>query len=146
KDAPAPGPLRGGWRGALNGSNSPGRNSPGRGRGNGARGGAPNLMHSTLVYRNGPPDGAAQGQDANGHGTRGRGGRGRARGTHGPPGPDGHQGVEPPQEQRYGSVPPPASLDSPRGRGRGRGRGGRGRGGASRGRGNGGVAADGTQG
>ncbi|TVY79681.1 5'-3' exoribonuclease 1 [Fusarium oxysporum f. sp. cubense] len=147
KDAPAPGPLRGGWRGALNGSNSPGRNSPGRGRGNGARGGAPNLMHSTLVYRNGPPDGATQGQDANGHGTRGRGGRGRARGTHhSSPGPDGHQRVEPPQEQRYGNVPPPASLDSPRGRGRGRGRGGRGRGGASRGRGNGGAAADGTQG
>ncbi|KNA97222.1 exonuclease II [Fusarium oxysporum f. sp. lycopersici 4287] len=147
KDAPAPGPLRGGWRGALNGSNPPGRNSPGRGRGNGARGGAPNLMHSTLVYRNGPPDGATQGQDANGHGTRGRGGRGRARGTHhSSPGPDGHRGVEPPQEQRYGNVPPPASLDSPRGRGRGRGRGGRGRGGASRGRGNGGAAADGTQG
>ncbi|KAF4995535.1 hypothetical protein FGRMN_5078 [Fusarium graminum] len=138
KDAPAPGPLRGGWRGALNGSNS-----GGRGRGNGARGGAPNLVHSTLVYRNGPPDGA----EANGTGTRGRGGRGRGRGNHhGSPGPDIDHGASAPQEQMYGSVPPPASLDQPRGRGRGRGRGGRGRGGPNRGRGNGGATGNGTQG
>ncbi|QPC65253.1 hypothetical protein HYE67_007484 [Fusarium culmorum] len=141
RDAPAPGPLRGGWSGALNGNNSQGRNSPGRGRGNGARGGAPNLMHSTLVYRNGPPNGAAQGHDANGNGTRGRG-RGRGRGSHhGSPAPDGA-----PQEQMYGNVPPPASLDQPRGRGRGRGRGGRGRGGPNRGRGNGGAGGNGSQG
>ncbi|KAM5373784.1 hypothetical protein ACJZ2D_006854 [Fusarium nematophilum] len=147
RDAPAPGPLRGGWRGALNGTNSPGRNSPGRGRGNGARGGAPNLVHSTLVYRNGP-DGAPQGQDANGHGHQGRGGaqtngrgRGRGRGNlHGPPGPDGSHGAIAPEEQRYGNVPPPASLDQPRGRGRGRGRGGRGRGGRRGGRGGNGAA------
>ncbi|KAI8659558.1 hypothetical protein LRP88_06126 [Fusarium phalaenopsidis] len=136
RDAPAPAPLRGGWRGALNGT-------PSRGRGNGARGGGPNLVHSTLVYRNGPPDGAHQGQDSNGHGHRGRGGahsngRGRGRGNlHGSPAPDAG-------EQKYGNVPPPASLDQPRGRGRGRGRGGRGRGG--RGRGNGGAASNATQG
>ncbi|KAH8733548.1 XRN 5'-3' exonuclease N-terminus-domain-containing protein [Ilyonectria robusta] len=135
KDAPAPAPLRGGWRGALNGTHSP----RGRGNGNGGRGGAPNLMHSTLVYRNGP-----EGQGGNGNGRGGYGGRGHGRGNmHGSPGPDaGDQ----PQEQRYGNVPPPASLDQPRGRGRGRGGRGRGRGGPNRGRGGnaGGNAAGGN--
>ncbi|KAF7545163.1 hypothetical protein G7Z17_g9387 [Cylindrodendrum hubeiense] len=122
KDAPAPAPLRGGWRGALNGTHSP----RGRGNANGGRGGAPNLMHSTLVYRNGP-----EGQGGNGNGRGGYGGRGRGN-MHGSPGPEaGNQH----QEQMYGNVPPPASLDQPRGRGRGRGRGGRGRGGPHRGRG-----------
>lgn len=135
KDAPAPAPLRGGWRGALNGTHSP----RGRGNGNGGRGGAPNLMHSTLVYRNGP-----EGQGGNGNGRGGYGGRGHGRGNmHGSLGPDaGDQ----PQEQRYGNVPPPASLDQPRGRGRGRGGRGRGRGGPNRGRGGnaGGNAAGGN--
>ncbi|KAH7008280.1 XRN 5'-3' exonuclease N-terminus-domain-containing protein [Ilyonectria destructans] len=135
KDAPAPAPLRGGWRGALNGTHSP----RGRGNGNGGRGGAPNLMHSTLVYRNGP-----EGQGGNGNGRGGYGGRGHGRGNmHGSPGPDaGDQ----PQEQRYGNVPPPASLDQTRGRGRGRGGRGRGRGGPNRGRGGnaGGNAAGGN--
>ncbi|KIE00565.1 exonuclease Kem1, partial [Metarhizium majus ARSEF 297] len=138
KDAPAPAPLRGGWRGALNGSghstpgrNSPSRGSPGTGRGSpsmgpqrgGSNGTAPNLLHSTLVYRDGssrtPP-----GQTANGTTWRG-GGRGRGRGSH-------HE-TPSPQPGKYSSVPPPASLDG-NGGGRGRGR-GRGRGGANRGRG-----------
>lgn len=135
KDAPAPAPLRGGWRGALNGTHSP----RGRGNGNGGRGGAPNLMHSTLVYRNGP-----EGQGGNGNGRGGHGGRGHGRGNmHSSPGPEAR---EQPQEQRYGNVPPPASLDQPRGRGRGRGGRGRGRGGPNRGRGGnaGGNAAGGN--
>ncbi|KAH6987605.1 XRN 5'-3' exonuclease N-terminus-domain-containing protein [Ilyonectria sp. MPI-CAGE-AT-0026] len=135
KDAPAPAPLRGGWRGALNGTHSP----RGRGNGNGGRGGAPNLMHSTLVYRNGP-----EGQGGNGNGRGGYGGRGHGRGNmHGSPGPDAGDQA---QEQRYGNVPPPASLDQPRGRGRGRGGRGRGRGGPNRGRGGnaGGNAAGGN--
>ncbi|KAH7152261.1 XRN 5'-3' exonuclease N-terminus-domain-containing protein [Dactylonectria estremocensis] len=122
KDTPAPAPLRGGWRGALNGTHSP----RGQSNGNRGRGGAPNLVHSTLVYRNGP-----EGQGGNGNGRGGYGGRGRGN-LHGSPGPDGENQY---QEQKYGNVPPPASLDQPRGRGRGRGRGGRGRGGPHRGRG-----------
>ncbi|KPM35210.1 5'-3' exoribonuclease 1 [Neonectria ditissima] len=141
KDAPAPAPLRGGWRGAVNGTHSPRGRGNGNGNGNGGRGGGPNLMHSTLVYRN-APDG--QGGD-NGGSRGGYGGRGQGRGNfHGSPGPDG--GGNQPQEQRYGNVPPPASLDQQRGRGRGRGRGGRGRGGPYRGRGGnvGGNAAGGN--
>lgn len=149
KDAAAPGPLRGGWRGALNGSghSSPARGSPrGRGspslgpqRGGGNSNGAPNLLHSTLVYRNSPngtppPGQGNEWQTAGGrHGGRGRG-RGNAQGTS-----ISHSGSE--QQGMYSNVPPPASLDSRGGgrggRGRGRGRGGqnRGRGGNSNGRG-----------
>lgn len=121
RDAAAPPALRGSWRGAINGTQSPGR---GRGA---SRGGAPNLMHSTMVYRDGP----------NGSGGRGgpyqTNGRGRG-GFAGSPGPQTGAGSH--QEAMYGNVPPPASLDSSRARGRGRGgRGGRGRGGPGRGRG-----------
>lgn len=120
KDAPAPGPLRGGWRGAVNGSTGRGRGSPHQGAQRG--GGAPNLVHSTLVYRDGP----------NGAGARGSYNHtnGRSRGGH-----QGSNGQPQQQDGMYSSVPPPASLDSSRSRGRGRGRGGRGRGGVSRGRG-----------
>ncbi|KAI5461343.1 exonuclease [Mariannaea sp. PMI_226] len=139
KDAAAPPPLRGGWRGALNGTQSP----RGRGNGNGGRGGAPNLVHSTLVYRN-----AADSANASNRGG-GHGGRGRGRGSHhsspahGSPAPDAvdSQGQD---QRKYGAVPPPASLDQQRGRGRGRGRGGRGRGGPHRGRGNNGGGNAGT--
>lgn len=140
RDAPAPAPLQGGWRGAVtgNGSNTPGRNSPSRGRGSanpGAQrgsngrgngnGSAPHLLHSTLVYRNGSNGTpASSGQHEYG--------RGRARG--------GFQGPQTrpyltEQTGKYSYMPPPASLDSPRGGRGGRGRGGRGRGGPSRGRG-----------
>ena len=131
KDAPTPPMLRGGWRGAMNGSHSPG----GRGRGRGSpqpgaqRGGAPQLMHSTMVYRDGP-NGSSRGQRG-GNDLNGRGGRGAWRGSPAG-GPAGSQ-----QEAMYGNVPPPAELESQRGGGRGRGRGGRSRGGPKRGRGNG---------
>lgn len=122
KDADSPAPLRGGWSNAVNGRG-------GRGNRGGARGGGdqPQLLHSTMVYRD-APNGASR---ANGQGGRGRGGnRG---GQHGQPGQPGRT------EQKYGNVPPPASLDAPRG-GRGRGRGNRGRGGQNRGRGGNGQA------
>lgn len=120
KDADSPAPLRGGWSGAVNGKQSSGR---GRGRGGNANG-EPKLLHSTLVYRDGP-HGNSQ---ANGQSSRGRGGnRGGAAAANGQNG-----------EQKYGNVPPPANLDSPRG-GRGRGRGNRGRGNSNRG-GRGGAA------
>jgi 5'-3' exoribonuclease 1 len=123
KDAPTPAPLRGGWRGAVNGSHGGSRGREGPKRGAQRGGGPPNLVHSTLVYRNGP--GQPQANGANG---QPRGGRSGAQGTHAP---DTNQ-----QQPLYGNVPPPASLDASRGRGRGRGgrgRGGRGRGGPPRG-------------
>lgn len=109
KDADSPAPLRGGWSGAVNG-----RQASGRGRGRGGANGEPKLMHSTLVYRDGP--------NGSGSASRGRGGQrgGAANGQNG--------------DQKYGNVPPPANLDTSRG-GRGRGRGNRGRGGGNRGRG-----------
>ncbi|GKT58587.1 5'-3' exoribonuclease [Colletotrichum tofieldiae] len=136
KDAPAPGPLRGTWRGAANGSH--GQSNRGRGRG-----GGPNLLHSTLVYRP-HQNGTDESHEANGQGQRGGGNfRGRGRGRGGPiqhPGQSGlHEMPAQPQQPMYGNVPPPANLDT-RGRGRGRGgRGGRGRG-APRGRGANGAA------
>ncbi|KJZ80434.1 hypothetical protein HIM_00284 [Hirsutella minnesotensis 3608] len=134
KDAAAPPPLRGGWRGAVNGGGNPQarRGSPNQ------RGAGPNLMHSTLVYRNGPNGSPSPAHGSNGsprrgsNNTRGGGsGRGRGRG-----GADGFQ--TPPSREHtpiYGNVPPPASLDSPRGGRGGRARGSRGRGSSSRGRG-----------
>ncbi|KFA76298.1 hypothetical protein S40288_02951 [Stachybotrys chartarum IBT 40288] len=148
KDAQAPAPLRGGWRGAINGNNG---QSNGRGRGSPGpqRGGAPNLVHSTLVYRGGPPA-AANESGPNGHNHTGRGGgnmngrvngRGRGRGWGSSNGSSTPQGTaDSSNEARYGNVPPPPSLDAPRSRGRGRGRGGRGRGNGNRGQGgNGGI-------
>ncbi|KAG5943164.1 hypothetical protein E4U53_007079 [Claviceps sorghi] len=154
KDAAAPAPLRGSWRGALNGSSGrgpPGRNSPGRGRGNhsmgppqrrgggggifngnangnanghgNANGGAPNLLHSSLVYRN-SPNGTSLPPGSGVHG------RGRGRGG----GFQGQHGGE--QQGKYSNVPPPATWGTakPTGGGeRGRGRGSRGRGAPHRG-------------
>ncbi|GAO19521.1 hypothetical protein UVI_02040640 [Ustilaginoidea virens] len=161
RDAPAPAPLRGSWRGAINrgGHGTPGRNPPGRGGGRGSpelppqrgRGGnghvgngngngngkgtgdGPNLIHSLLVYRESPKDTSQPGNPGHGRG----GGRGRGRGSLAGS-PDGHAEAEP--RGKYSNVPPPAGLDSPRGwrGGRGRGRrggGGRYRGGMNRGRG-----------
>ncbi|KAG6144492.1 hypothetical protein E4U28_001986 [Claviceps purpurea] len=89
----------------------------------------PKLIHSTLVYRNGPPRTTAPheitpppAQSVNGRG------RGRSRG-----GFQAQTSGEQP-EGKYSRVPPPANLTNPRGgSGRGRGRGGRGRGGPHRG-------------
>lgn len=110
KDAQAPAPLRGGWSGTVNG-----KQSSGRGHGRGGANGEPKLLHSTMVYRDGP-------HSSNGQSTRGRGGHrgGAAIGQNG--------------EQKYGNMPPPSNLDASRG-GRGRGRGNRGRGHGNRGRG-----------
>ncbi|KAL6856450.1 exonuclease N-terminus domain-containing protein [Trichoderma novae-zelandiae] len=156
KDAPAPPPLRGGWRGAAGGdasSNGRGRNSPNRGA---ARGGKPNLLHSTLVYRPGPQGGSQGGDDvnqgqnfnhANGRGGGGGGGgggrsQGRGRGNGGNRGPFAPQaGSGRGQPASYNSVPPPANLDAPRGGRGGRGRGGRGRGGSNPNRGRDGTMA-----
>lgn len=136
RDASAPPPLNGSWRGALNGSN--GHNARGRGGHNGgpAQRGTLNIQPSNMVYRPSPHQtpqqdyrGGRGGGFQNGFG---RGGRGGA--PHGRGGPvNGHpQNGSPAQAQSFNAVPPPAGLDS---RGRGRGRGGRG---ASRGRGRGG--------
>ncbi|KAM0335757.1 hypothetical protein ACHAQA_000807 [Verticillium albo-atrum] len=125
KDASAPGPLKGSYRGAINGQSQHGQP---RGGGRGQQGGnVPNLLHSTLVYR--PHPNGHQGAD--GQASRGRG-RGRGRGgpvANGGPAQVQHESAPQPQQQMYGNVPPPAILEA-RGRGRGRGgRGGRGRGG-----------------
>ncbi|CAJ2508070.1 Uu.00g092560.m01.CDS01 [Anthostomella pinea] len=56
RDAPAPGPLRGGWRGAVNGAHRHAANGRGAQSAYGAHDG-PQLQHSSLVYRpmpNGP--------------------------------------------------------------------------------------------
>ncbi len=157
-DAVAPGPLRGSFRGAVNGFN-PQVNGRG-GQPNVA--GVPHLQHSSLVYRPAPngypnqPYNQQYHQQANGGSGRsrgsprgdrgGRGGyRGGARGgsganSNGLTGPDNGQGQGQGQvqgqgqsfpRQSYNAVPPPAGLDGrggSRGRGRGRGRGGQGRG------------------
>ncbi|CZR56812.1 probable KEM1-multifunctional nuclease [Phialocephala subalpina] len=110
REAGAPPPLRGSFRGAVAGNSQNGYSrGDGAPRGRGRRGysGGDNspAVHSSMVIRGSPQ------RDMNG----GRGGRG---------GPA-------PQLQSFNAVPPPPALDA---RGRGRGRGGRGRG-APRGRG-----------
>jgi hypothetical protein len=112
REAGAPPPLQGSFRGAVAGHN--GFRGNGMSRGRGGRGGlgfggdnATPAVHSSIAIRGNAYDG-------------GRGGRGAASGAQSVP-------------QSFNSVPPPAALDA-RGRG-GRGRGsGRGRG-APRGRG-----------
>ncbi|KAK7750233.1 exonuclease II Exo2 [Diatrype stigma] len=138
RDANTPGPLRGSFRGAVNGF---------------ANGGVPHLQHSSMVYRPAPNGNQPYGQNGQqyqgpngnpgGRGGRGspRGGdRGSGRGYRGgggrgggaPHQANGYAGQESGQgypRQSYNAVPPPAGLDSRgggRGRGRGRGRGGRG--------------------
>lgn len=139
RDAPAPAPLRGGWRGALDGG--------GRGRGGGgasqAQRGSLNLLPSHLVYRPSPHQ-AQHGQMQHGagfpngprHDLNGQRGRGRAafRGNRGgrgggfaAPGAGMADDVAGNFQQAapqglYNAVPPPTNLDA-RGGGRGRGRG-----------------------
>ncbi|GAM83983.1 hypothetical protein ANO11243_019730 [Dothideomycetidae sp. 11243] len=136
REAPAPAPLRGGWRGALGGQHANGLNGAGRGRGGGLG------SQQALPIHGGPP--AMRG---------GRGGRGGGRGGYNVvDNSDPMEGVKQRnpdfRPQSYTNVPPPQSLDaSGNGRGRGRGRGGAGRGergGRGRGRGRGNAAADGT--
>jgi len=120
REAGAPPPLRGSFRGAVSGQQSNGfvrGNGFTRGRGQGAAGvgftdtAAP-PVHSSIAIR-----GGAQGHPNNDRGGY-RGGRG-GRGGYGTP------------SQGFNAVPPPANLEA-RGRGRGRARG---RGGVHRGRG-----------
>ncbi|KAJ9148425.1 5'-3' exoribonuclease 1 [Pleurostoma richardsiae] len=153
RDAPTPAPLRGSFRGAINGANV----HLGRGaHGSPGHRGSLNLQPSSMVYRPAPngtaphahgvPNGTHQ--QTNGFTPRGRGGRG-GRGRGGYPAaqgaaPNGHptpasQG--PPPTESYNNMPPPPNLDA-RGRGRGRGRGGsRGRGVPQRGGRGGGAPA-----
>ena len=133
REAPAPGPLRGSFRGAVAGIQA-----------NGTRGGRGRGGPQDLPILGGPPGrggpngfrGRGRG-DASGFVPRGRGGGGRG-GYNVVDNSDPSEGVvrnNPNfRPQNYSNVPPPANLDSPRGgRGRGRGvargpRGGRGRG------------------
>ncbi|KAI0840320.1 exoribonuclease 1 [Hypoxylon sp. FL0890] len=133
RDAPAPTPLRGTWRGAVNGVH---RQSA-QGRGTQAPqmpNGAPPLQHSNMVYRLAPNDqhlhtinqGAPQQNGSfpsRGRGGSHRGGRG-ARGGRGfsadPSSTLNNTNVAGPTGAvSYNAVPPPADLEA-RGGGRGR--------------------------
>ncbi|CAK7211474.1 exonuclease II Exo2 [Sporothrix bragantina] len=155
RDAAPPAPLRGTWRGAINGGNNSGRgrgNGQGQGQGQGQQsrpGPRPgsNLEHSSLVYR----PGGQQQQQQQGNTRGGAGNSGRGRGGRG--GNSNNNNAQQPQQQQsstatpaaaaaagqtFNAVPPPANLNADRGRGRGRGgrgRAGRGRGGNSNGKG-----------
>lgn len=125
KEATAPPPLRGSFRGAVSGSTP-----------RGGRGGLSNGQHADLPFR---PHG-------NGGVPRGPRGRGTMNGTRGGRGGQKYsqtgyvsienggptEGVIPNnpdfRPQNYSHVPPPQGLDQRRGRGRGRGNGSRGRG------------------
>lgn len=127
REAGAPPPLRGSFRGAVAGQTH--GTTRGRGRdGLGFGGDHVPAVHSNNVPIRGPA--GTNGNALQSNGSRGRGGfvnsyRGRGNGI----------GTGVSAQQAFNSVPPPASLDSYRGRGRGRGgRGDRG-GGSSRGRG-----------
>lgn len=129
-EAPAPPPLTGSWRGAVNGQR-------GRGGHDGSGRGTLNIQPSNLVYRPSPNQTPQQGYQGgrggyqNGH--RGGRGNGAPRGRGGLNGAGATSGHNTPA-QSFNAVPPPAGLDTRGGRGRGRGRGG------PRGRGRGGPA------
>ncbi|EPE33770.1 hypothetical protein GLAREA_06783 [Glarea lozoyensis ATCC 20868] len=125
REAGAPPPLRGSFRGAVSG---PGQNGFVRGNGNFNRG----RGRGGMGYENGGP--AIHGNMAirGGPQAQTNGGRGGFRGGRGAP-------------ANFNAVPPPAALDARgRGRGGGRGRGDRGRG-AARGRGGATPAAPAAQ-
>jgi len=125
REAGAPPPLRGSFRGAVAGINNGFRgNNMGRGRG---RGGmlvndhASPAIHSSMAFRNDKPaSNGSRGGHENGFQPGFRGGRGGQ------------------SQPLYNNVPPPSSLDARGGRG-GRGRGAPRARGAGRGRGRGGV-------
>ncbi|KAJ5104630.1 hypothetical protein NUU61_001977 [Penicillium alfredii] len=131
KNAPAPPPLRGPFRGAIAGQN----NGPSRG----GRGGLSNGQSTTLPFRtqaNGGPPRGPRGRDGT-NGTRGGRGQPYTRGGYvavenGDPAEGVVQHNPNFRAQNYSQVPPPQGLDQRRGRGRGRGNGngyrGRGRG------------------
>ncbi|KAH8652315.1 XRN 5'-3' exonuclease N-terminus-domain-containing protein [Xylariales sp. PMI_506] len=141
-DAPAPAPLHGTWRGALNGSASHHKQTRG-GHAQQTQSGVPHLQSANMVYRPAPNGHNSQGNSypsnprSGGGGQRGgRGARDNAHkpATHAQSHAAAAHGESAPA-QDYTAVPPPPNLNA-RGRGRGRGRGQRGgRGGAPRGRG-----------
>lgn len=153
RQAQAPPPLQGGWKGAVVGqSNGQARgNGPprvlrgsrgGRGGTNGTNGAS---AHGSLPHRPHPGhQNSDSGHRGNGRGGRGNGARGSPNITRG-----GYIAVDQGnptdgvvknnpnfRPQNFSKVPPPASLNQNRGRaGRGRGNGGRGNGGRGGGRG-----------
>ncbi|KAI0016208.1 exoribonuclease 1 [Xylariomycetidae sp. FL0641] len=129
REAPAPGPLRGGWRGAVNGHYQHG-NLAYRPMPNGMQASA-NPYASQQLNGDGPTRGRGNPFRGERGGRGQRGGRGgpAVAGGQGPPFAPTSDGVQAP----YGAVPPPAELAArgggrgrARGRGRGRGRGARG--------------------
>ncbi|KAI9822480.1 MAG: hypothetical protein M1827_000199 [Pycnora praestabilis] len=163
REAGAPQPLRGSFRGAVAGQQNGfrGNGAPrGRGRGiNGGQDGAYDIQQQLPIrIPQGPQQNGFRGRGAqvNGNGTRGRAGLGSHplnRNWYGPidqgDSTDGVMRNNPNfRPQSYSNVPPPANLDS-RGRGRGRGgfrgngvRGDGGRGGRGGNRGRGAVALE----
>ncbi|KAF7596557.1 hypothetical protein BBP40_000957 [Aspergillus hancockii] len=149
KEAPAPPPLSGSFRGAVSGmGNDRGNGFSPRGRGGRGGRGGPNGVGSqtTLPFRPHPnggeqqTDGSYRGGRGRGASNGGRGGRGGVARTRG-----GYTAVDPDPEagvikhnpnfrpQNYSQVPPPKTIDRRGGRG-GRGRGPyRGRGDAANG-------------
>lgn len=126
KNAPAPPPLKGSFRGVV----------AGQGAQPGGRGGLNNGQPTTLPFRPNTNGGVPRGPRGRGAGNGIRGGRGGQQYTR-----TGYVSVEngDPTEgvvqrnpnfrpQNYSQVPPPQGLDRGRGRGRGRGPGFRGRG------------------
>lgn len=119
RNAPAPAPLRGSFRGAVSG----------QGASRGGRGGFPNGESTTLPFRPNANGGAPRGPRG-----RGRGGQrgGYVSVENGDPSEGIIQNNPNFRPQNYTSVPPPQGLERGRGRGRGRGNGngsrGRGRG------------------
>ncbi|KAL2143231.1 hypothetical protein VTI28DRAFT_235 [Corynascus sepedonium] len=152
QDAAAPPPLQEGWRSAVNGGGRGGRGGQGSRRG-AIQGNLPYRPHQPQQqHTDGPYNPTNNGHGRGGGQSRGRGGGGGGtpyRGRGGYPGTAGvnangivHPASAPPM---YGAVPPPPSLDAPRG-GRGRGRGaGRGRGDGQGFRGRGGGRGAGQQ-
>lgn len=124
RNADAPAPLRGSFRGAVSGQ--------GATAGREGRGGLNNNQQTTLPFRPHANGGHPRGPRARG------GARGSARGgyvpvEHGDPSEGVVQQNPNFRPQNYTQVPPPQGIDRGRGRGRGRGNGLRGRGGRGRG-------------
>lgn len=142
REAAAPPPLRGGWRGAV-------ASQPTRGRGNGRGRGANGTNTTALPFRP-QTNGHADTNETNGQGAT-RGGIGYRGGYHQIDRGDDQASVvhhNPNfRPKAHHNVPPPAGLEQTASRGRGRGRGrGDNRGRSQRGRGNapGAVQANGS--
>jgi len=143
REANAPPPLQGSYRGAAAG------NDFGRGRGRGGMSnGAPNGQRALPIHGGPPSRGRGTNGFSNGAPRGGAGNRGGYNVIDNSDPMEGVRAVNPDfTRQSYNNVAPPSNLDAGRGgrgRGRGRGAGFRGRGGPGRGRGRGGPAVDGS--